>query len=154
MMDAGSGRRPPQDESRKGAAAAPGLTDVGTQLAHERTDLALDRSFLAIERTLMAWIRTALSMISFGFTIGKIGQALHSSEFKTILGHERSVESVAYFLVVLGTGAMLGAAVQYRMRLGALKRMGLKHGWSMAFIVSILLSMVGVVSFTALVMEL
>jgi len=154
-MDAGSGRWPPQDESSKDAApAAPRRPDVGTQLAHERTDLALDRSFLAVERTLMAWIRTALSMISFGFTIGKIGQALHNSEFKTILGRERSVESVAYFLVVLGTGAMLGAAVQYRMRLGALKRMGLKRGWSMAFIVSILLSVVGILSFTALVMEL
>lgn len=154
-MNAGSGQRPLQDRSGTSAApAALGPPDVGTQLAHERTDLALDRSFLAIERTLMAWIRTALSMISFGFTIGKIGEALHSSEFKTILGGEHSIESVAYFLVVLGTGAMLGAAVQYRMRLGELKRMGLKRGWSMAFAVAILLSAVGVLSFTALVAKL
>ncbi len=128
--------------------------ESGRRIADVGTQLALDRSFLAVERTLMAWIRTALAMISFGFTIGKIGQALEGGEFRTVLGRERSTESIAYFLVILGTGAMLGAAVQYRLRLGELKKMGLERGRSMAFVVAILLSLIGVMSFSALVMEL
>jgi uncharacterized membrane protein YidH (DUF202 family) len=78
---------------RTGEARADRVTsgDVGTALAHERTDLALDRSYLAAERTLMAWIRTALSMISFGFTIGKLGQVLHDVQVKGLLGGGRTV---------------------------------------------------------------
>lgn len=87
--------------------------DASTRLAQKRTDLALDRSYLAAERTLMAWIRTALSMISFGFTIGKLGQVLKDLEVGGFMGHTRdvSVESIAYFLVILGTLALLGATL-------------------------------------------
>ena len=60
--------------------------DVSTGLAYQRTDLALDRNQLAAERTLMGWIRTALAMISFGFTIGKLGQVVDSVNAKGILG--------------------------------------------------------------------
>jgi hypothetical protein len=82
-----------------------GQTDIATRLAHERTDLALLRNYMAVERTLMAWIRTSLSMISFGFTIGKLGQVMTDVEVRGFLGRVRdlSVESIAYFLVILGT---------------------------------------------------
>ena len=52
------------------------LDDVGRISS---TDLSALRTALAAERTLMAWIRTALAMISFGFTIGKLGDALSSA---------------------------------------------------------------------------
>ena len=84
--------------------------DTSICLAHERTDLALERNYLASERTLMGWIRTSLAIISFGFTIGKLGQILHEVEIKGLLGHFThtvSVESIAYFLVVLGTVTLL-----------------------------------------------
>ena len=38
--------------------------------------LAMERTHLSYERTLMAWIRTSLSMITFGFTLGKLAQML------------------------------------------------------------------------------
>jgi uncharacterized membrane protein YidH (DUF202 family) len=39
--------------------------DLNTELAFQRTRQAADR-------TLMAWMRSSISMISFGFSIGKL----------------------------------------------------------------------------------
>jgi putative membrane protein len=130
--------------------------DVSTHLAEKRTDLALERNYLATERTLMGWIRTSLSMISFGFTIGKLGQVLNSVNTKGIFGAGRtvSVDSIAYFLVILGTAALLGAALQHRHRVKELFRMGLHPQFSITFTVSLLLTAVGAFAFTSLVMAL
>ena len=119
--------------------------DVGTRLAHERTDLALERNYLASERTLMGWIRTSLSMISFGFAIGKLGQVVENVEVKRVLGSPRmvSVERIALFLVVLGTVALLGAALQHWRRVRELRAMGLPRQFSITFIVALLLAAVG-----------
>jgi putative membrane protein len=127
--------------------------DVGTQLAHERTDLAIDRNYMASERTLMGWIRTSLSMISFGFTIGKLGQVLHNVEVKGLLGITRmvSIESIAYIFVVLGTAALLGAALQHFRRMRELFAMGLRRQLSITFVVSLLLVVVGAFALTSLV---
>ena len=129
---------------------------ASTRLAAQRTDLAMERTYLAAERTLMGWIRTALSMISFGFTLGKLGQALDSVEVKTILGktHMVSVESMAYFLVVLGTFGLLGATVQFRIRANELQVMGLRHQVSIAYFIGVLLTVMGGFALTALVMNL
>ena len=130
--------------------------DVSTRLAHERTDLALDRNYLAAERTLMAWIRTLLSMISFGFTIGKLGQVLHEVEVKGVLGHVRtmSTERIADFLVVLGTAALIGAALQYWQRMRQLRAMGLGRQLPITLIVALLLAALGGFALSALVLAL
>ena len=54
-------------------------------------------------------------MISFGFTIGKLGKVLQDLKFKGPLGNERtlSIQTLGYFLVLLGTVALLGATVQH-----------------------------------------
>ena len=87
-----------------------------TQLAGTRTNLALTRSAMAAERTLMAWIRTCLAMISFGFTIGKLEDVLASAKVNVAFGRTADIAGVAYFLVCLGTVALILAAVQYRLR--------------------------------------
>ena len=128
-----------------------------TFLAHQRTDLAMDRSYLAAERTLMAWIRTSLSMISFGFTIGKLGQVMEDVQIKGIMGVMRrtvSVEAIAYFLVILGTVALIGAAIQYRNRVRELCAMGMSRQFSIAFIIAILLAAVGAFALSSLVLAL
>ena len=134
----------------------PKKADVGTQLAHERTDLAAERTYLADERTLMGWIRTSLSMISFGFTIGKVGQVLHEVEFKGLLGRTRTVgiKDLAYALVVLGTLALLGATFQHWRRVRQLRSMGLGFHFSITFIVALLLAAVGGFALTSLVLAL
>lgn len=143
--------------SEKDSSKEHGLrTDVGTTLAHQRTDLAAERNYLASERTLMAWIRTSLSMISFGFTIGKLGQVLQDVEFKGLLGNVRTVgvKELAYLLVILGTVALLGAAWQHWRRVRELRLMGLARQFSIALVVALLLAAVGGVALTSLVTSL
>jgi len=128
--------------------------DRATHPAVTRTGLALDRNAMAAERTLMAWIRTALAMISFGFTIGKLGDALSSSKVLLFPGHVADVAGVAYYLVVLGTTSLIVAAVQYRIETVLLTRQGLARPPRLAFVVAILLSLLGIFAFTDLVTRL
>lgn len=140
---------------RSAAPAREGVSDKGTRLAYERTDLALERTGWAAERTLMAWIRTALSMISFGFTIGKVGQALHDVEVKGIRGiRVVGVESIAGWLVTLGTFALVAAMVQYSVRMHALHEEGLPRQVSIPFVVGGVLALLGGFALSSLVMEL
>jgi putative membrane protein len=129
-------------------------TDKGTLLAHERTSLAMDRTYWAAERTLMGWIRTALSMISFGFTIGKLGQTLQDIQVTSFRGIRMiGIDSIAYLLVILGTGALLAAAVQYSRRVHELCKQGLRRQPSIAFWVALVLSLMGLVAFSTLVLK-
>jgi putative membrane protein len=141
-----------QGKTDESAARA---SDVTTNLAHQRTDLAMERSYLAADRTLMAWIRTALSMISFGFTIGKLGQVMQSVEvtagFRT---RTVSVEGIAYFLTILGTLSLLAAAFQHWVRIRQLRAMGLRIPLSLSFIVSLVLALVGGFALSSLILAL
>jgi putative membrane protein len=132
------------------------IADVGTRLAHQRTDMAMERNYLAAERTLMGWIRTSLSMISFGFSIGKLGQVLQEVNTKGVIGrtHTMSIESIAYFLVILGTVALFLATIQHWYRIHELNEMGLPRHISITFYVAIVLALVGGFALTALVMAL
>ena len=135
----------------------PGKPDKsGAKPGDVATNLAMDRNYMAAERTLMAWIRTALSMISFGFTIGKLGQVISSVEVKGLLSNTRmlSVESIAYFLVILGTLALLMASIQHRVRIHQLYTMGLRRQVSTSFVVAVLLIVVGGFALSSLVMAL
>jgi putative membrane protein len=113
-------------------------------------DLALTRTIMAADRTLMAWIRTSLAMISFGFTLGKIGDALSSSDVQ-LFGRTKGIESVAYYLVSLGTLALVLAAVQYRIEVARLVPQGVRRRPSVAFVIAVLLSLLGIFVFTDLV---
>jgi putative membrane protein len=105
---------------------------------------------MAAERTLMAWIRTALAMISFGFTLGKLGDALSSATVH-LFGRTTGIAGVAYSLVSLGTIALVLAAIQYRVEVARLVPEGGKRRQSVAFAVAVLLSVLGIFVFTDLV---
>ena len=138
-------------EQALGDSQGGGLVDA---LAVTRTDLALERNALAAERTLMAWIRTALAMISFGFTIGKLGDALSSPKVNLMFGRTTDIVGVAYYLVIIGTGSLVVAAVQYKIEMSGLVRQGMKRRRSLAFVIAILLSLLGGFVFTDLVARL
>lgn len=137
---------------RENAAAAP---DKGTQLAEERTDLALKRTYWAAERTLLAWVRTAIAMISFGFTIGKIAQAITVIEVRGLQSMRTvGVGGVAYLLVTLGTLSLLAAAVQFYRRAEELREQGLIRRPSLAFGIALILCLLGAIAFGSLVLKL
>ena len=139
-------------KKKRGAVA----TDVSTQLAHERTDLAVERSYLASERTLMGWIRTGLSMISFGFTLGKLGEAMQDVTVNGVFRRTSivSIDGMAYFLVVLGTLAVLAACIQHLVRVREFMSMGLIPKFSIPVVVAGLLFLVGTFALSALVLGL
>lgn len=117
--------------------------------ARPDTELKDRRTAMAAERTLLAWIRTSMAMISFGFTIGRLGDALSSSKVH-LLGRDTDVVGLAYFLVVVGTVALIVAAIQYR------RDMRLFDGrqgkpLDVTFIVAILLGLLGLFAFADLV---
>jgi putative membrane protein len=117
--------------------------------AMSSVDLAARRTMMAAERTLMAWIRTSLAMITFGFTIGRLRDALSSAEVH-LFRRTTDVAGVAYFLVVIGTLALILAAIEYRIDIGMVSQQ-VQRGPSVAFIVAILLSLLGLFVFADLV---
>jgi putative membrane protein len=146
-----------EDNSKQTPDGNPGKTDKqGAKPGDTATRLAMDRNYMAAERTLMAWVRTALSMISFGFTIGKIGQVVKSVDVKGFSGQTRmmGVEDIAYLLVILGTMALFMATIQHRVILRELYVMGLRRHVSTSFIVAVVLIVVGGFALTSLVMAL
>jgi putative membrane protein len=117
------------------------------------TRLAIARTALAAENTLMGWIRTTLSMIGFGFTLGKIGQAL--SQVKGVFRvYTFSVKGISDFLVILGTVALLVACWQYRHRVKGLRKLGHPREASLTLGVAMLLVVLGAFALTTLVMAL
>jgi putative membrane protein len=132
------------------------VPDLGTRLAQQRTHLAIRRSFLAAERTLMAWVRTALSMISFGFTLVKVLEALEAERGVTtgLFGHQWSPTTLGLTLIGIGTGSMVMAVIQHRRTVVELRQQGLVSGWSLALIVSTFIAVLGVFAYGSLVLNI
>jgi uncharacterized membrane protein YidH (DUF202 family) len=119
--------------------------DRGTILAEQRTNMALYRTRAAAERTLMAWIRTALSMIGFGFSIYKFFQYLPEEIAAGNIRRPQAPRNLGLSLIALGTLALSAAAWQHR---NFLKEMSqTEHKWSLSFVVSILVILIGVLTF-------
>jgi putative membrane protein len=140
--------------SGKTPEAAPALVDANT-LALERTSLGIERTGLALERTLEAWIRTALSMISFGFTLGKLVHTTEGGRVTGLFGERTwSVSGLAYFLVITGVVALACATLQHWLRVRDLRKKGLRRQFDLALGVAIIVCVAGGFAFTALVLDL
>lgn len=109
---------------------------------------------MAADRTLMAWLRTALSMISFGFTIYKILEG-----FKEVEGYDHAINfdarMVGEFLVGLGTLSMVMGTVEYWFTIRELSYSEQIRVWARpAFVMSLIISLAGLVIFTSLIVKL
>jgi putative membrane protein len=121
--------------------------DRGTFLAEERTDLALHRTIIASERTLMAWIRTALSMIGFGFTIYKFFQYLPAELASGNVRRPQAPRNLGMTLIAIGTLALMAATWQHRSFLNEIGASQKRHIWSISFVVSIFVMLIGIIAF-------
>lgn len=120
---------------------------TSNELAAIRTELAAKRSMMAAERSLMAWIRTGLSMISFGFTIYKILDALAPDA--NISAH--AARDVGLFLTGLGTLAIVMGSVEFRQRFAGLRRYSEFRVLRPAFVMALLMSLAGMALFFGII---
>ena len=123
-----------------------------TELAEDRTDMAGMRTLMAADRTLMAWVRTSLSLSSFGFTIYKVLQGF--AEAGLHLPHHQTPLVVGLFLTGLGTLAMVMGSMEYAQSLRDLRKfMDIKLARP-AFIMAILMGLVGLFLFFSIMTKL
>ena len=111
---------------------------------------------MAAERTLMAWIRTSISMIGFGFTLGKLFQALAE---KDVLvrgpgGRIWTAEGVGMVLISLGTFALIVAILDHHHELRLLRAGGLELRFSLSMAVASVLAILGVMALLSLAASL
>jgi putative membrane protein len=82
--------------------------------------LAVERTVMGADRTLLAWVRTSTSMISFGFTIFKILEALQKAEPGKFI-KEQTPRNIGIFMLLVGIFPLALAMYQYRQ---TIKRLG------------------------------
>lgn len=119
------------------------------------TELAKERNRAAEERTLMAWIRTCLSLISFGFGIYSIVSILNQ-ELGGALNSIRLSRMLAISFIVLGTFAMLAAAIDYRRQVRRIQRNDLLYQSrkSTTLFVAYILAFLGTLAFISIIIGL
>ena len=105
--------------------------------------LAIDRTRLAAERNLMAWVRTALSMITFGFTLYKVLQAIQAQSTVPVL-HPRNA---GLTLIGIGTFALIAASIQHWKYVRKLSTVQPHSPWDLALIIACLLALLGFLMF-------
>jgi putative membrane protein len=118
------------------------VTPDGAPHSLDSTQLAASRTWLAHERTLMAWVRTGTSMISFGFTIYKYFQ-FEARDAGKIHKGLLTPRGFALIMVSIGLISLLMATIQHHLRIRELKDYLEPHPRSMAEIVSVFVSVFG-----------
>lgn len=116
--------------------------------------LAIQRTRQAADRTLMAWMRTATSMISFGFSIGKLFEmetVKATLEAAPIPFIDHGPFAVGSLLVALAILFLIAASIEYQLILRRLGREnGQALGMSTAQIAAIAITLLGMVALTSL----
>lgn len=116
--------------------------------------LAIQRTRQAADRTLMAWMRTATSMISFGFSIGKLFEmetVKGTLEATPITFIDHGPFAVGSLLVALAILFLIAASVEYQLILRRLGREnGRAFGISTAQIAAIAITLLGMIALTSL----
>jgi len=116
------------------------------------TDLAVDRTRLAHDRTQLAWVRTAASLISFGFTIYKFFEYLHSKG-ETVEPRYFGPRKFALLLIGIGLVSLLLATIQNRREMRALRQHHEHVHNSLATLLESFLAVLGVIAFVAVALR-
>ena len=117
-------------------------------------ELARERNRAAAERTLMAWIRTSIVMIGFGFSVGKITDALENADSKIVTDPIHSGLIFGEAFIALGVFGLLAAVVQHWQILKRIEReeYTYRSHRALSMIVAILLLLIGLFAFVAVLL--
>lgn len=86
-----------------------------------QVELAKGRNRIAAERSLMSWIRISLTLISFGFGIHKITEAIYGA-VGDVINPVRAPRILGLAFIGLGTVAIAIAALEHQQELRRLQR--------------------------------
>lgn len=114
------------------------------------TQLAIERTRLAYERTLMAWVRTGTSLITFGFTIYKFFEEFHAAQHVVRTGLIGARE-FGIIMISIGLIAVLLATFQHVRTMHQLRVQYGRVPYSLAAIVALLISLLGIVALIAVI---
>ncbi len=114
-------------------------------------NLPVMNTLMAADRTLMSWTRTSLSLLSFGFTIFKILQALQE-EGKVV--RTDVPRDAGLFLTAMGTLAMVMGTVEYWQTLKVLHQERIFGRPRAPLIMAMIMSVSGVLLFVSILWKL
>ncbi len=97
----------------------------------------------SLERTMLSWIRTSLALMGFGFLIARFGEA-------------NSPVTIGIFLVMIALIINLVSGIQYGRNIASLKKNGviLEPKWSLGKVLSIVLTLIGLLLLIYLIWHL
>lgn len=110
--------------------------------------LGADRTWMAYERTLMAWIRTATSMIGFGFTVYKFFEGRPPNPHALLSSRDFAILMIGFGLI-----SLVLATVQHVIEVRSIADLTTRKRRSIAFVLSILLAILGTVAFASAVLR-
>jgi putative membrane protein len=119
----------------------------------DATRLAVDRTRLAFERTTMAWVRTATALISFGFTIYKFFQVEPGVDDTP--GRLIGPREFAVIMISIGIFALLIGTIEHVRAMSTLRKhySDARVPRSLAAIVGALISLLGILALTAVILR-
>ena len=119
-------------------------------------ELAKERSRQASDRTLMAWVRTSLSLIGFGFAIASFRDIIvEAGLVRRPMGNFNITLIFGLSFIGLGVMGLLAATLQHWNILQHLKQDDFEYtGFRpLAFIMAILLMLIGLFAFIAVLVH-
>lgn len=108
------------------------------------------RVFFAAERTLLAWLRTGLTIMALGFVVSRFGLFVHllarQSQEPVPAVHSLLSAALGIAFVIVGTLAIVVAAVQHQRFVATLPQADLPGSYSRTFalLLSLLIGALGV----------
>jgi putative membrane protein len=114
--------------------------------------LAIDRTRMAAERTLMAWVRTALSLITFGFSIYKVLQAIQEQTSVRVL-RPNAPRNTGLTLIGIGLFVLIIASIQHRMYIRKLSATQPCKTWDLTLVVACLITLLGLLMFVSIILR-
>ena len=115
------------------------------------TKLAVERTRLAYERTLMAWVRTGIGLISFGFGIYKFFEEFRKGEQLPRSGNLLGTRGFGFCMICLGLVVVLLATIHH---ITTMHRLRAQFSYSLAAVVALLVSVLGILALIGVVLRL